>query len=197
MLKPADNISDYDFDAFLEKLKDKDERSWTQLNFVLKRIIFKWLNRKQIQSDAVVEIYNNTMAVFFEKMPMLEFDSFHRLKSYVFSIADNKVKEYFRDDAKQRLHDSLDIRYESRYVYMMAELEQDDLQERINRAEKLYDRLAQNEKEVMLLVYKEGKSLKETAHIMGLSDVNVRVIKHRALGKMRKWYGNNIKTGGT
>jgi RNA polymerase sigma factor (sigma-70 family) len=197
MLKQADNISEYDFGTFLGKLKDRDERSWAQLNFVLKRIIFKWLNRKQIQSDAVTEIYNNTMAVFFEKMPALEFDSFHGLKSYVFSIADNKVKEYYREDARQRRHESLDTRSEYKYVYVMAESDQEDLQERIKRAEKLYDRLAQNEREVMLLVYKEGKSLKEAALIMGLSDVNVRVIKHRALGKMRKWHADKIKNGGT
>lgn len=194
MLKPAGNISDSDFEGFLNKLKNNDERSWAQLHFVLKRIVFKWLNRKNIYMNDAVEIYNNVVTVFFEKFAGLKFDSFHGLKSYVFSIADNKLKEFFREDTKRRRNESIDNISEHKYVHMIAESEYDDFHAKIARAEKLFNKLSKNERDVMKKVYKEGNSLKEAAFQMNLSEGNVRVIKHRALEKLKQWYFEETKT---
>jgi RNA polymerase sigma factor (sigma-70 family) len=195
MLKPAGNIiSDSDFEEFLNKLRNNDERSWAQLNFVLKRIVFKWLNRKHIYTNDAVEIYNNVVTVFFEKFAGLKFDSFHGLKSYVFSIADNKLKEFFREDARRHRNDTIDKISEHKYVHMMAESEYDDFHEKITRAEKLFDKLTKNERDVMMKVYKEGYSLKEAAVKMKLSEGNARVIKHRALEKLKQWYFKKTET---
>ena len=190
MPKYRDTDNDFDFRSFFTKLKENDERAWSQLNFVLKRVVFKWLNGKQVYSDDAVEIYNNVMVVFYEKLGSLEFDTFRKLKSYVFSIADNKLKEHYREHKKSMRNDEFESVPEIQYIYDMAESEEEELNEKIQRAEKLFDKLSLNEKSVMLLVYKEGKSLKEAAEKLGVNDGNVRVIKYRALDKIRQWYGN-------
>ena len=180
-----------DFNTFHVKLKAHDERAWVQLNFVLKRILLKWLNRKNIIPEHAFEIYCNTIAVFIEKFKELQFENFSGLKSYVFSIAEYKVKEFYRYDSKRRKFDTLDKIPESNYILLMSETDNEKTKEIIQKIHKLFNNLSNIEKNVMMLIYKEEKSHTETAELLGINNGNLRVIKYRALEKLKKWYAKN------
>lgn len=186
MSPTSSHIDEKDFISFLEKLKAGNERSWYQLDFVLKRIVCKWLNRKKIPVDDSFEIYNAVFSIFYEKIHLTEFESFKNLKSYIFSIAENKVKEFYRSKTNRRRNESIDNENYCKYVYAISNSEQAENIEQINQVEKCFKLLTNKERTVIYLVYQEGKLLKEVAKILAIGESNARVIKHRALEKIRK-----------
>jgi RNA polymerase sigma factor (sigma-70 family) len=179
------HIDEIDFASFLEKLKTGNERSWYQLDFVLKRIVCKWLNRKKIPVNDSIEIYNAVFSTFYEKIHLTKFESFKNLKSYIFSIAENKVKEFYRSKTNRRRNESIDNVSYCKYVYAISDSKQEENIEKIKQVEKCFELLNKNERTVIYLVYQEGKLLKEVAKILAIGESNARVIKHRALGKIR------------
>ena len=180
------HIDEEDFIGFLENLKSGNERSWYQLDFVLKRIVCKWLNQKRIPVDDSIEIYNSVFSVFYEKIKKTKFDNFKKLKSYIFSIAENKIKEFYRNKVNSRRNESIENVHYSRYMFAITNSKQVEVEERIYQVEKCFKLLTQKERKVIHLVYKEEKLLKEVAKILTIGESNARVIKHRALEKIRK-----------
>ncbi len=189
------HIDEIDFTSFLEKLKAGNERSWYQLDFVLKRIICKWLNRRSIPVDDAIEIYNSVFSVFYEKIQETKFKSFKNLKSYVFSIAENKVKEYYRNRVKRRRDESTDNENYSKYIIAISNAKLLEIEEQMFQVERCFKLLTQKERTILNLVYKEEKTLKEVAVILSIGESNARVIKHRALEKIRKRIVENRNMG--
>lgn len=176
-----------DFQKFLGKIRKNEPRAWNQLDFVLKRIILRWIVKKGIAVQDVKDIYNDTITVFLEKFNDVEFDSFTGMKSYVFSIAENKIKEYYRKLSKLNLNEPVDKLNVSSYVEYLGLIDSEEKKEQIKKIYNLLSRLTQQEREIMILAYQQEKSLKEIAAILNLNEGNVRVIKHRAIEKIRKW----------
>jgi RNA polymerase sigma-70 factor (ECF subfamily) len=177
------HIADTDFPGFLEKLKCGHEKSWYQLDFVLKRIICKWLIQKKIPVNDSLELYNDVFSILYEKLPHTRFASFGNLKSYVFAIAENKVKEYYRKNTNRR---TLGYEQYSHYFFAITDSEEEENREMINQVAKCLKKLNNRERTIIDLVYKEGRSLKETAELLDIEEGHVRVIKHRAIGRIRK-----------
>lgn len=176
-----------DFQEFLGKIRKNEPRAWNQLDFVLKRIILRWIVKKGIAVQDVKDIYNETIAVFLEKLNDVEFDGFTGMKSYIFSIAENKIKEYYRKLSKLNLNESVDKLNVSSYVEYLGLLDNEEKKEQIKTIYNLLSRLTQQERKIMILAFQQEKSLKEIAAILNLNEGNVRVIKHRAIEKIRKW----------
>ena len=185
------HIDETDFIGFLEKLKCGNARSWYQLDFVLKRIVCKWLNQKSIPVDDSIEIYNSVFSIFYEKIQQTKFENFKNLKSYVFSIAENKVKEFYRNKVNQRRNESIDIEHYSKYIFAITNVKQEEIADQLYKVEQCLQLLSEKERTIIYLVYKEGKLLKEAAKILAIGESNARVIKHRALEKIRKQLAAN------
>ncbi len=175
------------FKEFLDKLKGNDERAWSQLNFILKRIISKWLIKKTINTEHFAEIYSNVLTVFIEKITNLSFENFTSLKSYVFTIAENKVKEFYRKNTKNNKNESIEDHLDSSYLSIIEE-DNDENKEKIKKIFQLFNQLTEVEQNVMKLLYKEEKSTKEISKILGIKEGNIRVIKHRAIDKLKGWF---------
>jgi RNA polymerase sigma factor (sigma-70 family) len=188
------HIDEREFISFLEKLKSGDERSWYQLDFVLKRIICKWLKKKSIPIGDSIEIYNAVITVLFEKLSLAQFQTFRNLKSYVFAIAENKLKEYYRTRGKLLRTESLDHEPYCSYIAAISNVSLKDSEEQVLQVKRCLALLTKKERTLLKLVYNEGKSLKEVAGMLSIGESNARVIKHRALGKIRKQIKNG-KTG--
>jgi RNA polymerase sigma-70 factor (ECF subfamily) len=179
------------FDNFLDQLRKNDTRTWNQLDFVLKRIILRWIASKGIAKEFVKEVYNETMAVFIEKFSSAKFDSFSGMKSYVFSIAENKIKEQYRKSKKNNFFDPIDNANISNYVDYFDLVDKEEKKHKIHTIYNLFEQLTKLERKIMILSYKEEKTHEEIASILDLTIVNVRVIKHRAIQKIKKWINNN------
>jgi RNA polymerase sigma-70 factor (ECF subfamily) len=189
------HIDETDFASFLEKLRSRDERSWYRLDFVLKRIICKWLNKKNIPVDESNELYNSIISVFYEKLTGTQFETFKNLKSYVFSIAENKVKEYYRYKAKQRRGEHLDDEHYSKYLIVISNASKTDREEQLFRVERYMEMLSPKERKILSLVYREGRPIKEVAGLLSIGESNARVIKHRALEKIKEQMFNTGDKG--
>jgi RNA polymerase sigma factor (sigma-70 family) len=179
------------FRDFLQNLKKKDEKAWAQLNFVLTRVVMKWLHKKNIQAEPAREIYNNAMVVLVDKINDLNFETYTSLKSYVFAITDNKLKEYYRQKTKENYIESLEEKANLGYLKILPP---DDLEEKTlakKRINNLLNELSYIERQLIILSYKKDMTHKETAKYLGINTGNVRVIKHRALEKLRKLYNGN------
>ncbi len=176
-----------DFHDFLSKLKRKEQRAWNQLDFVLKRIILRWIAKRGIASESINEIFNDTMAVFIEKFESADFTDFTGMKSYVFSIAENKIKEHYRKISKDNCHEVIENPHVSDYVEYLNIIDKEEKREKIKSIYNLLPRLTEQEREIMILTYQQEKSYSEIASLLHLSEGNVRVIKHRAIEKIRKW----------
>ncbi|RPH34078.1 MAG: sigma-70 family RNA polymerase sigma factor [Bacteroidales bacterium] len=183
-------IENQDFNDLILKLKEHDERAWSQLNFVIKRIVLKWLSNKKLRPEHAYEIYSNTIAVLFEKFRELQFSSFSGLKSYVFSIAENKVKEFYRNDLRSKMQDRLDDVPELCYVLYMTEADGEVASEVVNKIHNLFNKLSKSEKDVMQLLYNEERTNKEASELLGINEGNLRIIKFRALQKLKEWYSH-------
>lgn len=180
------HIDEIDFKGFLGKLKTGNERSWYQLDFVLKRIVCKWLIKRNVPVNDAIEIYNAVLSVFYEKIQKTSFETFRNLKSYVFSIAENKLKEYYRNRVKRRRDESVDDEHYGKYIIAITDAGKVENEEQLFQVERCFILLTQKERTILRFVYKEGKSLKEVAGILSVSESNARVIKHRALEKIKK-----------
>lgn len=180
------HIDEIDFKGFLGKLKTGNERSWYQLDFVLRRIVCKWLIKRNVPVDDAVEIYNAVLSVFYEKIQKTSFETFRNLKSYIFSIAENKLKEYYRNRVKRRRDESVDDENYGKYIIAITDAGKVENEEQLFQVERCFTLLTQKERTILRFVYNEGKSLKEVAGILSVSESNARVIKHRALEKIKK-----------
>jgi RNA polymerase sigma factor (sigma-70 family) len=161
----------------------------------LRRIICKWLNGRNIPVSDSTEIYNAVFSVFFEKLPKTQFESFKNLKSFVFSIAENKVKEYYRNRVKHHRDESLDKVHYSKYLRVISNASPSDSEEQLFEVERRIEMLSEQERKILYLVYREGRPLKEVAGLLSIGESNTRVIKHRALEKIRKHMINKRNKG--
>jgi RNA polymerase sigma-70 factor (ECF subfamily) len=185
MPNPQTSYINRSFTDFYTQLRNRDERAWSQLNFVLKRILFKWFCKKSIHPSKVDEIYNNTISVFLEKFEEVYFKDFSSLKSYIFSIAENKIKEYYRTEKRNNKIDTLESLNYSNYTRYLVEYDNEEYSEKINKIRPLIQKLSKDEQKLIRLIYTEERSFKESAQIMNITEGNLRVIKHRAIEKIK------------
>lgn len=101
------------------------------------------------------------------------------LQAWLFKVAHNLLVDWYRKKKEVSLGG-----YEVAY--------DDDLLERISKDEeakklgKALNALPGNLKRIAILRFIEGLSAKEVATILDLSEVNVRVLQHRALVKLKE-----------
>lgn len=113
------------------------------------------------------------------------------IKAWLYKIANNLLIDNWRkrkNEKKVSLEDTVENGNEPSY--------DEDLVEKINKSEdikrlnKALDLLSENLKKVAVLRFIDGLSAKEVGEILGLSEVNVRVLQHRALVKLKEIYKN-------
>ncbi len=173
------------FPLLIEKLKAGENTSWNNLDFILRRVSFKWMLKKGIPMDYADELYQETLLLFFEKFKGCKFESFSKLKSYFFSIADNKSKEFFRARNKKILESGPILETCSDYSYFIVKSDEEKYVQQVSLVKSIIETLPNKEKNLLILLFKKGKSLKEAAESMNITEGYARVIKLRALNKVR------------
>jgi len=104
-----------------------------------------------------------------------------QLTSYLYQTARNLVVDYYR----QREKEELPLIYSEE---MAAEIKVDPEAEISKETlEKLLNSLSGEQREIIILKYLEGFSIKEIAEIVEKSSGHVRVIIHRAIKELRKF----------
>jgi RNA polymerase sigma-70 factor (ECF subfamily) len=106
------------------------------------------------------------------------------LKNWLFVIATNSLRDYFRKKKPDIIEIDENIAQESD---MAAETEQSDLISYVFEKIKL---LSQRDQELIALRYKSDLKIEEVAEIMGMEDSAVKVAIHRAIKKLQSLCDN-------
>lgn len=112
-------------------------------------------------------------------------------QAWIFVLAKNRLKNYYRDKKKLVSLDSFEYEQEDPVDYMAQAVHIMRCRE---IAAEVIGKLDERSRQIIILRFFEEKSHEEIGEILGLSTGNVRVIQGRALKKMEEYliknYGN-------
>ena len=127
------------------------------------------------------QVYYDALATFSQalKHKKLYFQASKNLKSYIFRIAELKMHEVTRENRKQDKMTDFEM---SKELSIIDELYDDELDMKVKNLMALLERL---EREILIGNFFYNEKLKVIADRLRISEENCRVIKFRALQKMR------------
>jgi RNA polymerase sigma factor (sigma-70 family) len=170
------------FKKFMLLLLQNDDRAWWRLDKDLKSKMIYWLvSEKRSNLLEAEQVYYAALEIFtqsiHQKKP--DFPTSKNLKSYIFRIAGLKMLEMNREKHRQEKISDFDIHKD---IFLVEELYDEELDLKI---ESLLQRLEKQEREILFSNYFHNENLKVIAEKLGITEENCRVIKFRALKKMR------------
>ncbi|MBK7712390.1 MAG: sigma-70 family RNA polymerase sigma factor [Bacteroidales bacterium] len=170
------------FRNFMLLLSRNDSRAWFRLDKDLKTKMVYWLVsvKKSNLTDAE-QVYYDALITFTQvvQQKKLDFSSSKNLKSYIFRITELKMLEMNRENRRQEKFSNSET---GENLSLVEELYDEELDLKI---EELMKRLDTLEREILFNNFYHNKSLKTIASRLGITEENCRVIKFRALKKMK------------
>lgn len=138
-----------------------------------------------IPESEALDHYQDTMTIFFEKVlngDLKQLES--SLKTYLFGIGKNKVRQQFDEQKRKERHEE---GLAEHYHFMASD---NGLSEEYELARsqtrKMFDGLGEACKQILRLFYYEKKSMSEIADLLGHKSEGVsRTTKKRCLEKLR------------
>ena len=106
------------------------------------------------------------------------------LQAWLFRVAHNLLVDWYRKKKEVSLNESRIGFYDENLLEKLGNDEQ------VKELSEALDTLPENLKRVAILRFIEGLSAKEAAVILSVSEVNVRVLQHRALVKLKEVMNN-------
>ena len=103
------------------------------------------------------------------------------LQAWLFRVAHNLLVDWYRKKKEVPLNESHDGFYDENLLEKLGNDEQ------VKELSEALDTLPENLKRVAILRFVEELSAKEAAVILNVSEVNVRVLQHRALVKLKEF----------
>jgi RNA polymerase sigma-70 factor (ECF subfamily) len=138
-----------------------------------------------ISTDEALDHYQDTLTIFFEKVLNGSITTIESsLKTYLFGIAKNRVRQQF-DEVRRMDHHNQGVVEHYRFL---AESQDSSLiyEEAKKQTSKLFNSIGEGCKEIFRLFYFEKRSMNEIAGIMGhKSEAVSRTTKKRCLEKIR------------
>lgn len=136
------------------------------------RFVYFRVKSRQDAEDLTQKVFLKTFKELKKKK-----GKYHNFRAWLYQVTRRTVIDYYRTF---KIHLSL----RKQKIYFK--------EEKIEKLEakevfELLDKLKDKEKEVLILNLVEGFNLKEIAKILGKSPVAVRLIKHKAIKKLKKW----------
>jgi RNA polymerase sigma factor (sigma-70 family) len=170
------------FKNFITLLPQNHDRAWWRLDKDLKTKLVYWLiSAKRSSLLEAEQIYYDALVVFTQAVhhKKLDFPASRNLKSYIFRIAELKMMEMDRENQKLEKTSNFEMHKD---LSLVDELYDEELDLKI---ENLLTRLETQEREILFGNYFRNENLKTIAARLGITEENCRVIKFRALKKMR------------
>jgi len=171
------------FQEFYTLLKNNNHNCWQIFDKLLKIRVKCWLIKKGIKDELLIDsLYQDAQTIFIKKMAKkeLSFDDSRLLKSYIFKIINLKLFEHNRKNNTAQLHDN----QETGLINMCASDQYLSKMDKHEINNKLLSNLDDREKIILKEVFFNGEKLKNIALKLNITEVNCRLIKHRALVKL-------------
>ena len=107
------------------------------------------------------------------------------LKSWLFTVCRNRCLDVLRKD--KRIEPLDELRWQKVAGGEAPPDEQADRDEQVAHVMRFMDRLAKNQKEVILLKFQQGMSYAEIRDVTGLTEGNIGFLIHTGLKRLREW----------
>ena len=192
------------FATFLECLCQQNPLEWGILDKLLRKYTIPWLYKKLTRSTSynhsmkqqlANEIYANSLQTYIRLVPTGTFETVSNLISLMYSIADKKLKETYR-----QLQKNGRVIYTDNNEWMNSfedpqwktDKQQSKQQELIGKMQKQLELLSERDRSI-LLRFASGEKLKDIAESMDVPQATCRKQKERALHRLRKLFFGTIK----
>lgn len=109
----------------------------------------------------------------------------HSLKSWLFTVCRNRCIDVLRKD--KRIEPLDELGWQKIVATEAAPDEQVDRDEQVAHVMRFLDRLAKNQKEVILLKFQQGMSYSVIHDVTGLTKGNIGFLIHTGLKRLREW----------
>ncbi len=164
----------------------KFQRDFTAIYLEYSDRIYRYLYIHTRNPYLSEDITSEVFLRLWKKWRSIRFDF---IQALLFKIARNILIDYWRKKKEKKefsLEEVIETGLEPRYDEDFIENIQKD--ENIRHINGAIAYLPKNLKDVVILRFIEDLSAKETALILKISEVNVRVLQYRALKKLKKFF---------
>jgi len=142
--------------------------------------IYRFIFFKVSSKETAEDLSSQCFLKMWERIK--EGDEIKNLQAWLYRVARNLVIDYYRGRDKEELP----------LIYQLEEEEYSalqvdpDRQINLNDLQKLLSLLSVEVREIVVLKYIEGMSVREIANVVDKSAVNIRVILHRAMKELKE-----------
>jgi RNA polymerase sigma-70 factor (ECF subfamily) len=175
-------------DEFIKKLKDRDHEALTLLIEEYHQPLFLGAIKQKLGIDQAEEVVQETWSTFFQKVE--NFEGRSHIRTYLFGIMYNKIKELWRSNKKYTHDDEvlLDNIFDDDGAYITSPLDPSMWTQSNEFIHILDDELAKlPEAQRMAFYLKEiqGESTEDICNILSISNTNLGVLIYRAKNQLR------------
>lgn len=140
------------------------------------RFIYSRVGDKQGSEDIVSETFFTLIEV------LSNFNNTSKLKTFIFGIASNKIKQYF-----DKISENPSVELNEEIIFLeVSETKNSRCKKTDDIIKKILEELPEKYRNVLMARFLYSKNIKQTAKDLNLSESNVRVIQNRALAKAYK-----------
>lgn len=155
------------------------EPLYTKYHEAILRFVYLRVDEKQDAHDITSQVFLNAL------LNIQKYE--HRglpFSSWLFRIAINELNQFFRKKKKFRA-----VNLEtSGLAFLAEELEDDGLEESVNRLKTCLTRLSSADYLIIEMRFFEKRAFKEIGDILDITENNAKVRTYRALDRLRKVY---------
>lgn len=140
--------------------------------------ILRYVRSKISSPQEAEDICSAVMIKIINGLPGFD-SSKSSLNTWIYTITRNALTDYYR---RYRIHEPL----EEEIVYSENGFDEILREEMLEELAEALEKLPQREKDIIILHYYSGITLKEIAVSMGMSYSNLKNVHHRALSHLRR-----------
>ena len=160
-----------DFEHFIEKAVEQHESA-----------LIGYARTFVYDLDRARDVVQDTFIRLCQQDPEKVRDS---LKGWLFTVCRNRCLDVLRKD--KRIEPLDELRWQKVAGSETAPDEQVEKDEQVAHVMRYMDRLAKNQKEVILLKFQQGMSYAEIRDVTGLTEGNIGFLIHTGLKMLREW----------
>jgi RNA polymerase sigma factor (sigma-70 family) len=168
--KPTDPMMPADFEEFIEKAVEEYESA---LIGYARTFVYDLDRARDVVQDTFIRLCQQDP----EKVR-------EHLKSWLFTVCRNRCLDVLRKD--KRIEPLDDLRWQKVAGTEAAPDAQADRDEQLAQVMRFMERLAKNQREVILLKFQQGMSYAEIRDVTGLSEGNIGFLIHTGLKRLRE-----------
>ena len=142
------------------------------------RYIYYKVSRKEVAEDLASQCFLKAWEHISQKQTIIK-----NFQSFIYKIARNLIIDYYRSREKEELPLIYQMEQNSEILSFAPDVNLDK-----EELEKILFKLKPDIREIIVLRYIEGFSIKEIAKIVDKSTGNIRVIIHRTLNELQQFF---------